>query len=76
MGDKPAIDHTEAQPLTKQEWVKRELAKMPPRSEAWRAETRRLWGFKSLGPDNLDAGGIEPSTPAGLVDDDSADIAA
>jgi hypothetical protein len=76
MGDKPASDHTEAQPLTEQEWVERELAKRPLRSEAWKAETQRLWWFKSGSPNNLNAPGVEPCTTAGLVDDDGTDVAA
>lgn len=33
-----ASDHKEPQPLTKLDWVERELAKSPPRSEAWKAD--------------------------------------
>jgi hypothetical protein len=48
---------------------------MPPCSEAWKAETRRLWGFKSANPDNLDEIGVEAKTLTTPVDDDRADIA-
>lgn len=61
--------------MTKQEWIERELAKMPQRSEAWKAEHRRLWGLKSSSPNNLDVLRIEPATAPRLVDDDSADVA-
>ncbi len=61
--------------MNKEEWIKRELAKMPSRSEEWREETRRLWGLKSVSPDNLDAARVEPGTATGPVDDDSSDIA-
>ncbi len=64
--------------MTKQEWIERELAKRPPRSEAWKAETRRLWGFRetSGSPDDLNMVGAEPSTLPGTVNDDSLDIPA
>jgi hypothetical protein len=38
MSGKPASDHKEPQPLTKLDWVERELAKRPPRSEASKAD--------------------------------------
>jgi hypothetical protein len=31
-------------PMTKDEWIQRELAEMSARSEDWKAETRRQWG--------------------------------
>ena len=64
--------------MTKEEWIERELAKMPPRSEAWREETRRLWGLKakSGNPVNLNKVRVETATPGGTVDDDGADVAA
>jgi len=45
-------------PMTTEEWIARELAKMPPRSEAFKEETRRRWGLKlcSDSPDDLDSG--------------------
>lgn len=62
--------------MTKEEWIERELAKMPPRSEAWRAETRRLWGLRSASPNDFDMLRLEASTTAGFVDNDSGDAAA
>jgi hypothetical protein len=73
-GEAPG-DHAKPRLLSKQEWIERELAKMPPRSAAWRAETLRLWGFKSANPDDLDESRVEAETLAAPVDDDSADIA-
>lgn len=29
-----------------EEWIERELAKRPPRSEEWKEETRRFFGLK------------------------------
>lgn len=68
-------EHAKAQPPTKEEWIERELAKMPPRSEAWKAETRRLWELRSLSPDDLDERRVEPLAALRLVDDDSPDVA-
>ena len=63
--------------MTTQEWIERELAKMPRRSAAWKAETLKLWGLRSVSPDDLDGAGIEPAgTTAGLVDDHRADVPA
>jgi hypothetical protein len=76
MSEKAASDHAKPQPWTKQEWIERKLAKMPPRSAAWRAETLRLWGFKSANPGNLDESRVEAETLAAPIDDDSSDIAA
>lgn len=61
--------------MTTEEWIERELAKRPPRSEEWRAETRRRWGFKSASPDDLDKVGVEQSALPGTVNDDCADVA-
>lgn len=41
-------------PTAKDEWVRRQLEKMPERSQEWKDETLRLWGLK---PGSLD----EPS---------------
>jgi hypothetical protein len=64
------------QRMTTEGWVQQELAKMPPRSAAWKAETLALWGLKSDSPDDLDEAGIEPGTVTGLADHDRADIPA
>jgi hypothetical protein len=61
--------------MTKEEWIERELANRPQRSEAWNAETRRLWGLKSASPDDLDEIRVEAVTLAAPVDDDSTDVA-
>ncbi len=65
------------EPLSEEDWIKRELAKVPAshHTEAWKAETRRLWGYKSVSPDDLNAGAVEAGTGAGLVDDNRADVA-
>lgn len=61
--------------MTQAEWIERELEKRPPRSEEWKAETRRRWGFKS-GPDDLNKAGVEQSALPSTVNDDSKDIPA
>ena len=34
--------------MTKEEWLARELAKMPERGEAWRARVMKMWGLKPV----------------------------
>lgn len=34
--------------MDEREWIERELAKMPPRSQAWMVETLRLWGLSGV----------------------------
>lgn len=74
-GGEAPDDRPKQQPMTTQEWIERELAKMLPRSEAWKAETRRLWGFNSVNPDNLNKVGVEAKSLTAPVDDNRADIA-
>ena len=65
--------------MTTEDWISRELAKRPPRSEAFKEETRGLWGLKSRslgGPVDLNARGVEPNATSGPVDDDGPDVAA
>ena len=63
--------------MTVQDWIDRELAKRPERSEERKAETRRRWGVKSVRPDDLDKIGVElPVTLPGPVDDNRRDIPA
>lgn len=62
-------------PMSTQDWIERELARMPQRSAAWRTETLRLWGLKSGSPDDLNEGRVESVSFAASVDNDRADIA-
>jgi hypothetical protein len=75
---RPRATPPHPRPLTEEEWIERELEKRPPRSEAWKAETRRLWGFReaSGNPDDLNMVGIELSALPGTVDDDSKNVPA
>jgi len=62
-------------PMTKDDWIQRELAKMPVRSAAWKTETLRLWGLRSVRPDDLQECRVETVAFTGTVDNDRADIA-
>jgi hypothetical protein len=61
--------------MTMDEWIERQLASRPPRSEAWKEDMRRFFGLKSrsAGPDDLDTVGVEPGTTARLIDHDGID---
>jgi len=37
--------------VTLREWIERQLAKRPERSEDWKAETRRRFGFRPATPE-------------------------
>jgi hypothetical protein len=48
---KDLLSPDQATPTAKDEWIRRQLEKMPERSEDWKAETCRLWGLKPGDPD-------------------------
>ncbi len=45
MSERAKQRHT---PMTKEEWLRRELAKAPDRSEEWCAEMLKLFGLKKV----------------------------
>lgn len=48
---KGLLSPDQSPPTAREEWIRRQLEKMPERSQEWKDETLRLWGLRSAEPD-------------------------